>query len=136
MIRESPICRNCLQRYHKTRSSLIVSLAKKRCVVNQESRSYLKGFMEYLHQHRNEGETSMALSDQVRELLKSIEKERRKRVRYSIVPLERNVSKLQINIYPVEGDPAFQIFDLQAGLTVRLQRTIRQWFESFMHAAL
>ena len=74
----------------------------------------------------------MTPCDSVKSLLRTIESERKKHIKHAVIPVERSPDKVQVNIYLGRRDAAFRIFDLQAGLTVLMQRTIREWFESFL----
>ncbi len=74
----------------------------------------------------------MTPSDEVRELFRTIESERRKKIQYAVVPVERSIGKVQVNIYPAVGDAAFRVFDLRDGLTLRMQQIIREWCGSFV----
>ena len=72
----------------------------------------------------------MMRRDAVRVLLKTIESERQRHIR-QLRPGRGRPPQGKVNIY-IGRDAVFRIFDLHAGLTVLMQRTIRAWFESFL----
>jgi hypothetical protein len=78
----------------------------------------------------------MTPSDEVRELFRTIESERRKKIQYAVIPELRSIGKVQVNIHPAVGDATFHVFDLREGLTLRLRQIIREWCGSFVLSAL
>lgn len=76
----------------------------------------------------------MKRDEAVGALLKGIESEHRKQIRWTATTLQSaSVGDVQIVLYsPVDDSTEIQVFTLANGLTPTIQKAITQWFESFL----
>ncbi len=71
-------------------------------------------------------------SDEVRDLLKSIESGTGKQIQFVVRAMQTGIGDIQVNVYPAVGDAESRTFNLHYGLTPVMRQAIREWFEPFL----